>query len=113
MQHLLDADRCDLYDVLSYVAYAKAPVTRGERADSARREIQGLFNERQRQFVDFVLTQYERVGVEELEQEKLKELLKLKYRAISDAIEDLGDGNPDTIREVFIGFQRYLYTDAA
>jgi len=113
MQHLLDADRCDLYDVLSYVAYAKAPVTRGERADSARREIQGLFNERQRQFVDFVLTQYEKVGVEELEQEKLKELLKLKYRAISDAIEDLGDGNPDTIRELFIGFQRYLYTDAA
>lgn len=31
--------------------------------------------------------------------------LKLKYRAISDAIDDLGNGNPDTIREVFIGFQ--------
>jgi type I restriction enzyme R subunit len=34
-------------------------------------------------------------------------LLKLRYKAISDALPDLGD--PEQIRSLFIGFQRYLY----
>jgi type I restriction enzyme R subunit len=48
-----------------------------------------------------------RVGVEELDQEKLTPLLKLKYNSIADALADLG--RPDDIGRVFAGFQKYLY----
>lgn len=46
-------------------------------------------------------------GVGELDQEKLPDLLELKYQAVSDAAAELGGAG--SIREVFIGFQRYLY----
>jgi type I restriction enzyme R subunit len=53
-----------------------------------------------------------RVGVEELEQNKLTPLLKLKYHdSINDAIADLG--NADHIGKAFTGFQKYLYQEAA
>lgn len=55
-----------------------------------------------------MLAQYVRVGVEELSQDKLSPLLRLKYHgAIADAVADLGQ--PEEIGKVFVGFQRYLY----
>lgn len=46
--------------------------------------------------------------MEELEQSKLRPLLRLKYNnSIADAVADLG--HPDEIGKVFSGFQRYLY----
>ncbi len=58
-------------------------------------------------FLDFVLSQYVQVGVQELAKEKLKDLLKLKYSAISDAVADLGPASE--VGKMFGGFQRYLY----
>jgi len=58
-----------------------------------------------------VLGQYVKVGVEELDMQKLAPLLSLKYRSISDAKLDLGQ--PEEIRDLFVGFQRYLYQPAA
>ena len=59
-----------------------------------------------------MLAQYVKVGVGELDEEKLGPLLKLKYHdSIADAIADLGQ--PEQIREVFAGFQKYLYQEAA
>jgi len=55
---------------------------------------------------------YVNVGVEELDQEKLTPLLRLKYRnSIADAVADLG--NPEAIASVFSGFQKHLYEQAA
>lgn len=63
-------------------------------------------------FLAFVLCRYVQVGVEELDQEKLRPLLLLKYRnAIADAVANLG--RPEEIGNVFAGFQKYLYRDAA
>jgi type I restriction enzyme R subunit len=56
-----------------------------------------------------VLDQYIKEGVRELDQDKLPELLKLKYHDLRDAVVDLGSSSDD-IREVFIGFQEYLYS---
>ena len=108
MQAIIDAQNSDLFDVLAYVAYALQPVTRADRADHARQGIQSQFNDKQQAFLDFVLSQYVKEGVQELDQEKLSPLLKLKYNnAISDAMVDLGDAAQ--IRSAFIGFQKYLY----
>ena len=111
MQKVIDAENSDLYDVLAYVAFALHPVTREERADKAKIEIHAHFNDKQQAFLDFVLSQYVKEGVEELDLEKLSPLLKLRYHdALSDAVADLG--SVDQIRNVFIGFQKYLYEAA-
>ena len=59
-----------------------------------------------------MLAHYIREGVQELDQEKLAPLLKLRYHdSIADAIADLGDAK--LIGRIFAGFQKYLYQPAA
>ena len=112
MQKLIDAEKSDLFDVLAYVAYALPPLTREERASRAKVPISAHFNSKQQAFLDFVLAHYVGVGVDELAQEKLTPLLRLKYsNSLSDAILDLGV--PEEIGRVFVGFQKYLYQEAA
>jgi len=111
MQKIIDAEDSDLFDVLAFVAYALPPLTREERAAKAKLEISTRFNNKQQIFLDFVLSHYVQVGVEELDQEKLTPLLYLKYHSLSDAIDELG--RPDEIGKVFVGFQRFLYEEAA
>ena len=71
MQRLIGAEKCDLFDVLGYVAYALEPLTREERAAKAMALISNHFNSKQQVFLDFVLSHYINVGVEELDAEKL------------------------------------------
>jgi len=112
MQKLIEAQSSDLFDVLAYVAFALAPQTRAQRANKAKIEVNQVFTDKQRGFVDFVLDQYVKEGVDELDAEKLTPLLRLRYKnAISDAVADLGSA--DQIRKVFVGFQRFLYEGAA
>jgi len=112
MQKIIDAEKSDLFDVLAYVAYALAPLSRAERAARAKAAIADHFNSKQQAFLDFVLAHYVGVGVDELDQEKLTPLLRIKYsNSIADAIEDLG--SPEEISKIFVGFQKYLYQKAA
>jgi type I restriction enzyme R subunit len=112
MQKIIDAEKSDLFDVLAYIAYALPPLTREERADRAKVAITANFNTKQQVFLEFVLAHYVGVGVDELDQEKLTPLLRLKYlNSIADAIADLG--RPEEISSVFVGFQKYLYESVA
>jgi len=112
MQRVIDAEKSDLFDVLAHVAYAMPPLTRDARADHARAQINLEFPEKQKAFLHFVLQHYVRVGVEELDQDKLPPLLKLRYgNSIADAVAELG--RPDEIGALFAGFQRYLYEQDA
>jgi hypothetical protein len=66
---------------------------------------------RQHEILDFVLSHYVSVGVDELEQEKLTPLLRLRYHnSIADAVADLG--KPEEIGQIFSGFQKFLYQSA-
>ena len=107
MQKLIEAENSDLFDVLAYVAFEAPTETRSERANKARTVVHQQFNDKQQAFVEFVLAQYVKQGVDELDAEKLSPLLKLKYTALNDALKDLG--SPEQIRQMFIGFQRHLY----
>lgn len=107
MQKVIEAQNSDLFDVLAYVAFASAPQTRQERARRAMEKAQQQFVDRQQAFIDFVLAQYVKQGVDELSEEKLAPLLRLRYGAINDAIADLGSA--EQIRQAFVGFQHYLY----
>ena len=108
MQRIIAAEKSDLFDVLAYVAFTSPPLTREERATRARLAIGRRFSDKQQAFIDFVLAHYIRVGVEELDKQKLTPLLLLKYHdSIADAVADLG--RPEEIGIVFSGFQKYLY----
>ena len=63
---------------------------------------------KQQEFLEFVLEQYIKEGVGELDRSKLPKLLELKYHAVRDAVTQLG--SVGIISEVFIGFQQYLYS---
>lgn len=108
MQRIIDAENCDLFDVLAHVAYALPPESREARATRARHIIRDRFGSKQQVFLDFVLHHYVSDGVDELDQEKLNPLLRLKYHnSLADAVADLGQ--PDDIGRAFAGFQQYLY----
>ena len=111
MQRIIDAEKSDLFDVLAYVAYALPTLTREQRATTAKVEINAHFDTKQQAFLDFVLAHYVSESVQELSQDKLTSLLRLKYNnSIADAVADLG--RPEEIGRVFVGFQQFLYQGA-
>ena len=107
IRKMINAEKSDLFDVLAYIAFTLVPVTREERVTARKSGILARYDLKLQAFLDFVLTQYVSQGDEELGQEKLGNLLSLKYHTVSDAAEQLG-GVP-MIRDTFVGFQRYLY----
>ena len=107
LQKLINAEKSDLFDVLEYVSFAVKPITREARVAKAQSNIFALLNNKQKEFLEFVLSKYIETGVEELDQEKLPDLLTLKYHALDDAKEMLG--SVENIRTIFIDFQKYLY----
>jgi type I restriction enzyme R subunit len=107
ISRMINAEKSDLYDVLAYIAYARAPITRSERVEARRQDIMSRYEPKLQTFLDFVLAQYVNQGVRELDQEKLSDLLQLKYHTIDDAADQLGA--VPMIRDTFVGFQRYLY----
>ena len=79
------------------------------RAAAAKLAAAVGLTDKQRAFVDFVLAQYVDQGVDELDQEKLSPLLRLRYKALNDAFAELG--KPDAVRQLFVGVQRHLYAE--
>ena len=64
---------------------------------------------------DFVLEQYVKSGVGELDRAKLPQLLELKYHNVRDAITSRRGyanaelGSVSAIGDVLVGFQQYLH----
>jgi type I restriction enzyme, R subunit len=83
------------------------PCPPSRRVDTRREQIFSHYDHKLQAFLDFVLCQYVKEGVGELDQAKLPHLLELKYRAVGDAAAQLG--GVAQIRDAFIGFQRHLY----
>ena len=107
ISRMINAEKSDVFDVLAYIAFALAPITRSEQVETRKGEIFARYDGKLQAFLDFVLAQYVRQGVEELDQGKLGHLLELKCHTVNDAAEQLG-GVP-VIRDTFIEFQQYLY----
>lgn len=108
LQKMIDAENSDLFDVLNYVSFLKPTISRVERVGQAKEKIFEGLDERQKEFLGFVLSKYEERGVEELDEEKLPVLLNMKYHAIANAVESLGE--VDSIRSLFFEFQKTLYS---
>ena len=108
LQKLINAEKSDLFDVLEYVFDSDfKPITREERATRAKATIFALLNDKQKEFIEFVLNKYIEAGISELDQEKLPILLQTKYQSLEDAMDILGD--VQNISSLFIEFQKHLY----
>ena len=112
LQNLVDMEKSDLFDVLEYVFNGDyIAMTREARAKAAEATIFALLNDKQKEFISFVLSKYIETGVDELDQEKLPILLTNKYQSLEDAKEVLGD--VANISRLFIEFQEHLYKQKA
>ena len=110
LQKLVDAEKSDLFDVLEYVFNSEnKPMTREERVFAKQAVIYSILSDKQKEFIEFVLSKYVELGVEELDQEKLPVLLVNKYKSLEDAKDILG--NVGEISSLFINFQQYLYQE--
>jgi len=109
LSRLIDAEESDLFDVLAYVAFTLQPISRQERVERHKNRIFERYSDKQWQFLAFVLDHYVAQGVDELDQDKLPDLLELKYETLNDAVAELGD--VPQIADVFVGFQEYLYKE--
>ncbi len=108
LKKLINAENSDLFDVLKYVFDSDfQPITRQERVSKAKAKILFSLNETQQEFIEFVLSKYIEIGVEELKQTQLPILLKIKYQSLEDAKATLGD--IQDIVPLFVDFQKYLY----
>lgn len=104
---MISAEKSDLFDVLAYIAFALAPLTRADRAKIGKQRIASEYSDELQMFLGFVLSQYVSEGVGELDSSKLPDLLELRYNGVNDATAQLG--SVQEIRGAFVGFQRHLY----
>jgi type I restriction enzyme R subunit len=109
LRPIIDAEDCDLLDVLEYIAFNVEPVKRTERVQRVQPYIATL-TFKQQDFVSYLSTLYINVGYEELGSSKLAEVLKMKYGSTMDGITALG--GMDAAKSTFNNFQRQLYTQA-
>ena len=109
LQEMIDAENCDLFDVLEYISYSRKPITRMERVTNAESNIYTFLNEKQRDFIGFVLRNYVQDGVDELDMGKLSTMLTSKYGGVHAAQQALG--NVEDIQKIFVDFQQHLYKE--
>ena len=110
IKKIINAPYSDIFDVLIYLSYSKNIITRQERVEKNKVLIFDNIQSRQQAFIEFVLNQYIKNGVTELDDERIGDLINLKYGSPANAIKELG--NINDIRSTFCDFQKYLYKKA-
>lgn len=101
------AEKSDLFDVLAYIAYSQPPITRQERAEAGSIKVSAEFDEKLAVFLEYILNQYVKTGVEDLDRSKLSDYLTVQFGSPRAGIEYLG--GMDIVLDSFIGFQKHLY----
>ncbi|MBN8728710.1 MAG: DEAD/DEAH box helicase family protein [Xanthomonadales bacterium] len=107
MRRLIDAPDSDIFDVLAYVRFALAPLSRHERAHAVKASGLAGYQREMRSFLEYVLESYARHGVDELAPRKLADLLRVRYGGMHDAKQALGPA--PAIRGAFLDIQARLY----
>ena len=94
LREMIASPDCDLFDVLSHISFSSDLMTRKERAANARNDQQFFTvyeNLKAKEFLEYVISHYEKFGVEELSRERLGDLVKLKLGTTKDAKIIFGD----------------------
>ena len=108
LKNMLKMQKCDLLDVLEYIAYNSTPIERTKRVEAVKRQYVDALNKEQREFDNLILQYYVNNGFKELAANNLKTFISIKFNSMSDAKESL-KMSPSDIRTHYFELQRRLY----
>ena len=100
--------KCDLLDVLEYIAYNSTPMERAKRVALVKKQYVDKLQKEQREFDELILQYYVNNGFKELAVGNLKTFIDIRYNSMSDAKEKL-QMTPTDIRTHYYELQRRLY----
>ena len=106
VRDLIDAEDCDLLDVLEYIAFQKKPVNRSVRAQKANLYTSEQTPE-QMAFIQYLVSVYIKAGIDELDADRLPKLMANKYGTIIEGTNALG--GIEQAKGTFYNFQKNLY----
>ncbi len=109
LKNMLKLQKCDLLDVLEYIAYESTPMERAKRVELVKKKYVDSLKVEQKTFDYLILKHYSENGFKELDLDSLKTYINLKYGSMSDAKQSL-QMTPTEIREHYLELQRRLYS---
>jgi len=108
LRNMLKLQKCDLLDVLEYIAYDSTPIERAKRVELVKKQYVDKLNKEQREFDNLILEYYVSNGFKELGSKNLTTFINIKFNSVSDAKERLNMSVGD-IRAHYFELQRRLY----
>jgi type I restriction enzyme R subunit len=109
LRNMLRLQKCDLLDVLEFIAYSSTPIERAKRVELVQKRYVDSLNKEQRDFDNLILQYYISNGFKELRADNLKTFINIKFNSMSDAKEKL-HMTPAEIRSHYFDLQRRLYS---
>jgi type I restriction enzyme R subunit len=110
LRDMIASPKCDIYDVLAHISFSSDIKTRKERAVKVRNDntFFTVYSDlKAREFLEFVLENYEKYGIEELQRDKLGDLVKLKLGTSKDAKDVFG--NMTNLLDAYYKLQENIY----
>ena len=112
LRRIFEAEECDIFDLLAFLAFEQPMATRKARAEQVRTNsafFKQYQQEKAQQFLHFVLNRYEQTGSTELSRERLPALIELSgLGTVKDASTAFG-GKPAYLLAAFKQLQQQLY----
>jgi type I restriction enzyme R subunit len=108
LKNMLKMQKCDLLDVLEYIAYESTPIERAKRVELVKKQYVDALDKEQREFDNLILQYYASNGFKELGSDNLKTFINIKFNSMTDAKERLQMSVAD-IRAHYFELQRKLY----
>jgi type I restriction enzyme R subunit len=112
LRRMFEAEDCDIFDLLAFLAFEQPMATRKARADNVRGN-NAFFNqfkqENAKQFLHFVLNRYEKTGSTELSRERLPALIELSGLGTTRDASNAFGGKPIQLLAAFKQLQQQLY----
>lgn len=112
IREMFEAEQCDLFDLLAYLAFEQPMTTRKKRADAVRQNVdffKQYENRKAKDFMHYVLNRYEQTGEQELLRRNLPTLISLSdIGTTRDAAAAFG-GNTTLVLDAFKSLQQQLY----
>ncbi|MDR0550038.1 MAG: DEAD/DEAH box helicase family protein [Deltaproteobacteria bacterium] len=107
LRSAIEADKCDIFDVLSYIKFSSQLKTRQERANNAKKTLLKRIPDSQSEFLDYILKQYVNNGFTEFDSENYPSLIAIYFKSLHDGVAALG--TPPEAINFFKNIQKELY----
>ncbi|MDT8424449.1 MAG: DEAD/DEAH box helicase family protein [Methyloprofundus sp.] len=112
LRRMFEAEDCDIFDLLAFLAFEQPMATRKTRADHVR--VNNTFfsqysHEKAKQFLHFVLNRYEQTGSTELSRERLPALIEFSGLGTTKEASNAFGGKPADLLAAFKQLQQQLY----